>query len=243
LPWKSKGAGNVQADERDRGIGSKLMTDTEVREAYTKRASEYSALFGSVGKADVQDQRAIASWAGSIQGPVLDAGCGPGHWTDFLARNGADVEGVDLVPAFVQEAKARFPTCRFRVASFTDLGISDGQISGILAWYSLIHLQPEQLQSALLEFLRCLAPGGTLLTGFFDGPDGETLPHAVTTAHFWSTEGMAAGLARAGFEVLDMQARADPGQRPHAAIIARRRPSGNGCRPTGRAEGSSIGYV
>ncbi|GAC1458539.1 MAG: hypothetical protein PVSMB10_16220 [Pseudarthrobacter sp.] len=44
---------------------------------------------------------------------------------------GADVEGVDFVPAFVQEAEARFPATRFRVASFTNLGISDGQIVGI----------------------------------------------------------------------------------------------------------------
>lgn len=56
------------------------------------------------------------------------------------------------MPAFVQEAKARFPDTLFRDASFTDLGIHDGQIGGILAWYSFIHLRPEDLQSALDEF-------------------------------------------------------------------------------------------
>ena len=40
--------------------------------------------------------------------------------------------------------------------------------------------------------------------GFFEGTDGEAFPHAVTTAYLWSTDGMAARLARAGFEVLDV---------------------------------------
>jgi SAM-dependent methyltransferase len=197
------------------------MTEAEVRDAYTKRAPEYIGLFGSVDQASKQDQRLIAGWAESLRGRVIDAGCGPGHWTDFLARLGADVEGVDLVPAFIQAAEARFPDTMFRVASFTHLGIHDGQIGGILAWYSLIHLQPEDLQTALGESGRCLAPGGTLLVGFFEGTDGEVFPHAVTTAYFWSTDGMAARLVGAGFEVLDVQRRTDPGQRPHAAVIAR----------------------
>jgi hypothetical protein len=61
--------------------------------------------------------------------------------------------------------------------------------------------------------------------GFFDGPDGEAFPHAVTTAYFRSTDAMADRLDRAGFEVLEVHRRADPGRRPHAAMIARRSPS------------------
>ena len=112
------------------------MTETTVRDAYTERAPEYISMFGSVDKADEQDQRFIARWAKSLPGQVVDVGCGPGHWTAFLTSLGADAEGVDIVPAFVQEAKARFPGTLFRLASFTDLGIHDGQIGGILAWYS-----------------------------------------------------------------------------------------------------------
>ncbi|MET3176171.1 UNVERIFIED_ORG: hypothetical protein ABIB52_004045 [Arthrobacter sp. UYCu721] len=122
----------------------------------------------------------------------------------------------------VAGAKARFPDATFRVASFADLGIHDGQIGGILAWYSLIHIRSRDLQSTLGEFGRCIAPGGTLLVGFFDGTDGEAFPHAVTTAYSWSTDGMAARIVRAGFEVLEVQTRTDPGRRPHASMIARR---------------------
>ncbi|MCB5294783.1 class I SAM-dependent methyltransferase [Arthrobacter sp. SO3] len=201
------------------------MTETQVHDAYTKRASEYISLFGSVDQANEQDQRFVAHWAKSVSGPVVDVGCGPGHWTAFLTSLGADAEGVDLVPAFVAHAKAKFPDAMFRVASFTDLGLHDGQIGGILAWYSLIHLLPEDLQSALVEFGRCLGPGGTLLMGFFDGMDGKALPHVVTTAYFWSADAMVTRLLRAGLEVVAVQTRADPGRRPQTAMIARRSPS------------------
>lgn len=218
------------------------MTETEVRDAYTKRASEYISLFGSVDKANEQDQRLVAHWAKSLQGPVVDVGCGPGHWTAFLTGLGADAVGIDLVPAFVQDAKARFPDTLFRVESFTDLGAHDGQIGGILAWYSLIHLQPEDLQSALGEFGRCISPGGTLLMGFFDGTDGEAFPHVVATAYFWSTDAMAARLVRAGFEVLEVHTGTDPGRHRHTAMIARRCPSRIDSGPADGLRASSRKY-
>ncbi|HKS02740.1 MAG TPA: SAM-dependent methyltransferase, partial [Arthrobacter sp.] len=66
---------------------------------------------------------------------------------------------------------------------------------------------------------------GTLLLVFFEGPDGEPFPHAVTTAYLLSADEMALRLARAGFEVTDVWKRSDSGTRPHAGIIARRTPS------------------
>lgn len=199
------------------------MTETEVRDGYGKRASEYISLFGSMDKTTLQDQRLVADWATSVRGPIIDVGCGPGHWTAYLTDLGVDAQGLDLVPAFIEQAKARFPDTVFRVGSFNDLGVLDGQVRGILAWYSLIHLQDEDLQAALANLARCLSPGGTLLLGFFDGTDGEVLAHVVTAAHFWSTDGMAARLVSAGFDVIEVQTRTEGGGPAHAAMIARRR--------------------
>lgn len=73
--------------------------------------------------------------------------------------------------------------------------------------------------------------------GFFDGTVGEAFPHVVTTAYLWSADGMAARLARAGFEVLDVHTRTDPGRHPHVAMIARRSPS----KSVGRLFGATKG--
>jgi ubiquinone/menaquinone biosynthesis C-methylase UbiE len=199
------------------------VKESEVRAAYSKRAAEYTSLFGEVDEAHKQDQEFIGRWALSLRGTVIDAGCGPGHWTAFLRSHGADVQGVDLVPSFIEHATTRFPDVPFRLASFSALGVRSGQLGGVLAWYSLIHVAPTDLEPVLVEFGRCISPGGTLLMGFFEGPDGEPFSHAVTTAYFLSVEAMAGRLTRAGFDARDVWKRSDPGTRPHAGIIARRK--------------------
>ncbi|HZJ49062.1 MAG TPA: class I SAM-dependent methyltransferase, partial [Acidimicrobiia bacterium] len=156
------------------------MTDNVVREAYADRAEEYTALLGSMANTHESDQRLVAKWASDLRGAVIDAGCGPGHWTDFLKKRGVDAEGIDHVQAFIVQARKRFPTVPFRVASLGDLEVRDGYAAAILAWYSVIHLAPNDLPTVLREFARCIAPGGSLLLGFFEGDTVEPFPHAVT---------------------------------------------------------------
>ncbi|WAA66093.1 class I SAM-dependent methyltransferase [Microbacterium oxydans] len=195
-------------------------SDTRIRDGYAARACEYTELFGDIGQMDDVDRERIGRWADGVDGRILDAGCGPGHWTAFLADRGADAEGIDLVPEFVAGASARFPQIPYRVASLTDAAISAGSLGGVLAWYSLIHASPDELPLLLTAARRSIRDGGRLLIGFFDGPDGEPFPHAVTTAHYWSVDGMSTLLERAGFSVIDSDARAQDGRRPHASISA-----------------------
>jgi ubiquinone/menaquinone biosynthesis C-methylase UbiE len=198
------------------------MTDREVEDAYTKRADEYIARFGSVQATHPTDRQLIAQWATPLMGPVLDAGCGPGQWTKFLTDQGVDAEGIDLVPSFIEQAKIRYPGIPFRVASLTGLEVPDGYASGILAWYSLIHFEPGQVPMVLQELARGLAPGGSLLVCLFEGKEFEKFPHAVTPAYSWPVEDFIRMLGAAGFEIVASERRTDAGQRPHAAISARR---------------------
>lgn len=199
--------------------------DTGVRDAYTGRATEYVDLFGSVDAAHPEDRELIGGWARTLDGPVIDAGCGPGHWSAFMASAGAVVEGVDLVPAFIEHARARFPGVPFRVGSLRNLGVPDGQLAGILSWYSLIHLEPAAVAQALQEFARVLAPGGGLLLGFFESGELRKFPHAVVDAYSWPVEELAELLSDAGFTVVERHTRTDAGHRPHAAVVARLRTS------------------
>ncbi|KQQ05974.1 MULTISPECIES: class I SAM-dependent methyltransferase [unclassified Rathayibacter] len=199
------------------------MTDEVVAEAYGARASEYAALLGSVEDSDERDRALIASWAASLEGPVLDAGCGPGHWTAFVHGLGLDVVGLDLVPEFLALARSRFPEVPFRCGSLRDPGVAHGSLGGILAWYSLIHLPPQDLPGAVAEFGRCLAPGGRLLIGFFEGPRVEAFDHAVTTAWFHPLDDLQAAVERAGLDVVHRSRRTAPGARDHGELLAVRR--------------------
>lgn len=196
------------------------MTDDLVRRAYASRAAEYTALLGSVEDLHELDRQRIGRWAAGITGPVLDAGCGPGQWTDFLHRRGNEVSGIDLVPEFVDDARIRFPDVAFRVASLREPDVPDHSLGGIVAWYSLIHLRPKELPQVLAGFARALTPGGHLLVGFFDGASGEPFDHAITPARYWSTGHFSLLLDDAGFEVLDIETRQDDGARPHASMFA-----------------------
>ncbi|MGG7464120.1 methyltransferase domain-containing protein [Plantibacter sp. YIM 135347] len=221
------------------------MVDGEVRAAYVERAAEYIDVLGSVEQLSELDRQRIGDWSASVDGLVIDAGCGPGHWTDFLARRGVRVLGVDLVPDFIASARERFPGVPFVVGSLReplrerlcecfsdasraslrhlrerdDIVGSDGA-AGILAWYSLIHLPPEELPPVLASLARELRPRGRLLLGFFEGEAAEPFAHAITTAYFWSVERMSEMLGGVGFDVIDVETRRDDGARPHASLSA-----------------------
>jgi SAM-dependent methyltransferase len=198
------------------------VADDDVREAYGQRAEEYASLLGSMDATHELDRQLVSRWAGGVSGRIIDAGCGPGQWTDFLRSQGCDVEGIDLVPTFVELAKSRFPGVPFRVAALDRLGVPDCSVAGILAWYSIIHTAPQDVSGILGEFARCIVGGGSLLLGMFEGARIEPFPHAVTTAYFWSIEEISQSLLVAGFRVEATESRVDPGKRPHVAILARR---------------------
>lgn len=201
------------------------MTSNEVRTAYEARADEYTAVLESMEATHEDDRELVSQWSTALMGPVLDVGCGPGHWTAFMAGQGVAAEGVDVVPQFIAHARERFPHVPFRAADLTELGMPTGYAAGILAWYSLIHLAPQDMPAALRELARRTRPSGGLLVGFFDGDAVAPFPHAVTTAYYWPVAELNRQLVAAGLDVLAIHTRSDSGKRPHAAITARRSPT------------------
>ncbi|MFJ4999513.1 class I SAM-dependent methyltransferase [Microbacterium sp. NPDC088619] len=204
-----------------------MGADAGIAAAYDARAAEYVELAGAIGQMDARDRASIAAWRDAAPGQLLDAGCGPGHWTEFLGRGGREVRGVDLSAEFIATARMQHPGIPFEVGSFRDLPFDSGSFGGILAWYSLIHTPPEAVPEIFAEFSRALASGGSILIGFFDGEPREPFAHAVAPAYFWSADALAALLADAGFEVVSMETRGrEPGEistRPHGEISAIRR--------------------
>ncbi len=194
-----------------------------VRSAYGAKAQEYIELLGSTEAVHADDLELISRHLTISPGVVLDVGCGPGHLTAHLASCGVDAIGIDQVPEFVDHARRHHPTARFELATMDRLPVPDGSAAGILAWYSLIHVAPNELPVVLVELRRTLAPGGTLVVGCFDGDVVEAFDHKVTTAYRWPADEMAEQLRRAGFEEIERDQRPgidEAGRRPHAAIVA-----------------------
>ncbi|WP_396045393.1 class I SAM-dependent methyltransferase [Aeromicrobium sp. UC242_57] len=135
------------------------------------------------------DRALVRHWADGLARPVLDAGCGPGQWTDFLASGGTPAHGLDLVPDFVARARQQYPSLRFDLGCSEALPDATGSLGGVLAWYSLIHHEPDAIGLPLTEFARVIQPGGGLLIGYFEGATVEKFDHAVTAAYRWPADG------------------------------------------------------
>lgn len=92
----------------------------------------------------------------------LDAGCGEGHHTRLIAREGASMTGIDIAETFIRHAREeedREPLgIDYRVASVQNLPFEDQTFDFAVATMSLMDM-PNHPQ-ALSEIFRVLKPGG-----------------------------------------------------------------------------------
>ncbi|MEV4085451.1 class I SAM-dependent methyltransferase [Nonomuraea fuscirosea] len=125
--------------------------------------------------------------------PVVEAGCGPGYMTAHLRDLGLDAYGIDLSPALLDIARKDYPGLRFELGSMDAIDVPDGELGGLLSWYSAIHVPPPEMPAYFAEFRRVLAPGGHLLIGFFESGGGpvEEFDHKVTPAYRWPIDELA----------------------------------------------------
>ena len=200
------------------------MTDSVVRRRYTEVSDAYIRMFGAVSHVHPDDLRFLGRNFERCDGTILDAGCGPGHLTKYLTDLGLKAIGIDLVPAFIESARANWPEVEFAVNSMCPLDLPGRSFGGILAWYSLIHYEPSTLAHVLRTFHAALSDNGTLVVGFFEGVDVEPFEHRVTTAYRWPVDEMSETLSAAGFVEIDRLRRPGMDQvRPHAALALRAR--------------------
>lgn len=202
------------------GGAVRIILMTPAAAAYGARADEYIDAVGYIDHAEDVDVTRIGEWAQSVDGPVLDVGCGPGQWTHWLATQGLDIDGTDPAQEFIDHARRKYPGVRYSVGRAEELDAASASIGGVLAWYSLIHSAPDEVATALGEFARCVRPGGGLLLGFFTAAEHKAFDHAVTTAYHWPLDALEKPVEDAGFTVTHAATRSGRPERTHGEIIA-----------------------
>jgi len=138
--------------------------------------------------------------------PVCDLGCGSGHVANHLKSLGADVLGVDLSPGMVAVARQRFPSIEYRVGDMLDLHMPCGLLGGIVCFYSIIHLERDELGPVAAEMFRLLAEGGRALISFHRGQGtlhddtslGKPVPFDCT---LFEPEEATTAMKQAGFSI------------------------------------------
>ncbi len=125
--------------------------------------------FFSSGRAEIA---AVLEYLSSLGLPIshrraLDFGCGVGRLTQALAEHFDEVDGVDIAPSMVEQARElnrHADRCHYHINAAPDLHLfPDGRFDLVYSNLVLQHVGPELACAYIREFVRVLAPGGVAL--------------------------------------------------------------------------------
>ena len=176
------------------------------RDNYDRLAERYADFAGERYRTDPLSRAMVQALAEQVSntggGPILDAGCGPGHISAHLQELGAHPFGVDLSPRLVTLARSTHPGLRFVVGALQGLPVREHSVAGVVANYAIIHTPPKQLPEIAAELARVLTDGGVALVSFqaLDAPGriAEPFDHAVTRAYRYAPDHVCEVLAEVG---------------------------------------------
>lgn len=178
---------------------------TDTRDSYDTVATSYAEQTRNLLDGLPHLRAALRLFAEEVRGPVADVGCGPGIITALLDGLGVDAFGIDLSPAMIALARQNHPGLRFEVGSMTEP--LPGQVGGIIAWWSLIHVPDELVPVVFGHFHQALQPNGLLQLGFHVGDESRLKTQGYgghpmrVHVHLRRPERVAEWLKDAGFTV------------------------------------------
>lgn len=95
--------------------------------------------------------------------PMLELGCGTGHWTEYFVTLGFEVSGIDTSEAMLEQARRKNLAAQFRQASAEDIPFPDESFE-MVSSITMLEFVDDPLR-VFDQINRVLAPGGTLLLG------------------------------------------------------------------------------
>lgn len=143
-------------------------------ETYDKVAADYVEQFHNELDYKPFDRKILELLVERVgkEATICDMGCGPGQIAAYLQSVGASACGIDLSPQMVVAAKQLYPAIPFQQGDMLNLkDLEDEVFGGIAAFYCIIHIPHEHVDTALSELLRVLQPGGSLLMTFHIGTE------------------------------------------------------------------------
>jgi len=128
---------------------------------------------------------------------VIDLGCGPGLYTNRIARTGAQVTGVDISPRSIDYAREQAQSdgldIDYRLGDYLDLDIEPGYDLATMIMCDFCAMSPEQRGRLLRRVGELLAPGGAFLfdvysVAYFETWEEMAAYGAGMMDGFWSAE-------------------------------------------------------
>jgi SAM-dependent methyltransferase len=127
----------------------------------------------------------------------VDLGCGPGLYTNRIARTGAQVTGVDISPRSIDYAREQAQSdgldIDYRLGDYLELDIEPGYDLATMIMCDFCAMSPEQRGRLLRRVGELLAPGGVFLfdvysVAYFETWEEMAAYGAGMMDGFWSAE-------------------------------------------------------
>ena len=202
-----------------------MQQQKDVIDCYDKTANKYSDKF--INELQHKHFDSILLWAFALEnagkGSVIDLGCGPGQTTKFLFDSGiTDITGVDISHNMIAVAKSNNPALNFEVADMLHLNFPDKYFAAAIAFYSIVHFDPDQIRTAFKEIRRVLKDKGQFLFSFHVGNDIIQLDNFLEEKvnidfYFFAIDTIKSIVLEAGFEIIDVLERAPYADVEHAS--------------------------
>jgi len=154
----------------------KTSPPEKVRELYEESADSYAEMMDAEIElpvyADILGR--LVERIVDIPGPVIDTSCGSGHMLSRYRErydSGRSLIGVDLSPRMVAISSERLgSSAQILHGDMRDLeGIESGSAAGVLSFFAIHHIGPEEVLAAFREWHRVLHSGGQLVVATWEG--------------------------------------------------------------------------
>jgi len=136
-----------------------------IRDYYDALAPAYDRdrFANSYGRyVDGVERGLLRAWLrGRAPESTVELACGTGRFLDFAGT------GVDLSPAMLAQARAKWPARRLVLADAASTGLATGGFGAVICFHLLMHLDPSTCRAVFAEAARLVAPGGSFV---FDIP-------------------------------------------------------------------------
>lgn len=147
------------------------MDKSNPQSGYDSVAEHYATEFFDELSRKPFDRQLLDEFAQNVKdkGPVYEFGCGPGQVARYLQDRGVEVHGVDLSAEMVRVANRLNPDIPFTCGNMMRTELPDDSLAAVVLFYSIIHIQRNDVTRVLKELNRILRPGGTAFLAFHRG--------------------------------------------------------------------------
>jgi ubiquinone/menaquinone biosynthesis C-methylase UbiE len=180
----------------------------ETRRGYDAVAEEYVQRIYHELEHKPLDRALLNHFADQVMGSGIccEMGCGPGQVAAYLHERGVKIFGMDLSEGMLEQARRLNPDIEFKQGDMRALDMADESLGSMVAFYSIIHIERQQVTEVLQELKRVLQSRGLLFLSFHLGQETVHLDEffgkeVSLDFHFFAPEEMQGYLRAAGFSI------------------------------------------